>query len=129
MSSCKVKARRHSLSSLETAKQGEIVIDCSAGKENSALQAERKRKRPLEESEAVAPSKKAAFSISDVAGGLHGTLVGKEELQFSDDLCCLPGGMCGAADSVLYVSVSVCGEAKITLTCSACTGCHPRPFF
>jgi hypothetical protein len=74
-------------------------MESSVEKENSALsagtalQTERKRKRPMEESEPVAPTKKPAFSISDVAGGLHGALVAKEELQFADDLCCLPGGV------------------------------------
>lgn len=93
MSSCKVKPRRHSVSSLESIKPGEVEF--SAGKENStsAVQAERKRKRPLDEPETVAPSKMPAFSISDVAGGLQGALVGKEELLLSDDLCCLPGGV------------------------------------
>lgn len=91
MSSCKVKPRRHSLTSLESIKQ-ESVEASGHGKENStsAMQSERKRKRPVNESETVTSSKKPAFSISDVLGGLQGAL-GKEISE--DSLCCLPGGV------------------------------------
>lgn len=95
MSSSKVKPRRHSLPSLESVKS--VEKGTSAGKENSTtpVQTERKRKRLLNDSETVAPSKKPAISIPNVTGGLQGAL-GKE--LFEDSLCCLPGGVYGVEE-------------------------------
>lgn len=80
------KTRRHSLSSLESAKAEEMEskVKAVAGGDLGAT-----RKRPLEEGQSVA-AKRPMFSIADVVGGLQGN---REELQLNEDtLCCLPGG-------------------------------------
>ena len=98
-----IKTRRHSLSSLESAKME--GMDSKA----RAVAGEGARKRPLEGPEGLRQSvaaKRPMLSIADVVGGLQGNKEGnpKEELQLTEDtLCCLPGG------KTLGVGLKVCG--------------------